>query len=954
MSRAYAVRLFRALIVCLVVVPAEARADDEQPAARASFALRARVLYPVTADQPGPIERGMIIVRDGKIVAVGRDLEVPPDLALIDLRDATVCPGFVSAGSALGGRHGGERSVSGAYRALDFFDTYARYDEFLARGTTTVHLDPGGHRLVSGRGATVKLAGRPSERALEPESALTINLGVFDPPGVVDVPFYASSDVAIEPARRQRPDSRLGQFLELERQIALAEAGVGSATGMFDVHARSFAKAWSAKLPLRIQVRRAADIEGALAFAKRHDWRCYLIGMTEGDELVEALEKSGLPVVLRLEQRYRGADANLGPHPDALRSRAATAGRLADAEGRPALSRVALAGREGDTREDLGMVAALAMRGGMPRERALAAITRIPAEILGVAERVGSLAPGKDADFLVLSGEPLGISSHVLQVYVAGRRVFEAPHTDRLVVKAGTVWVGDGSVIHDGALLIEGGKIRAIGNRVPHPPFARVIDAGRHGFVMPGFIDAHGHLGLQGDRTRVGPDLPIHGVVGVAGREQRLVAEAGVTTVILSPYRVGSYGGRMAAVKTYGRSRRDMLVRELTGMKFILGSDPLVSVESLRKALEAGKKYDKKWKEYYQKLKKWEEDRAKGVAAGQKPKEELVEQEEESKVDPITGTWEWTVSGPPLPEDFSGTATLKLSGTRIEGRINIPQAEDELLVEGELSGEDVHLEIDFETGSGRPEIDAKLDREDHMAGEVKLGDMFSVGFAATRTDKSAVEFKVSRRRRRKDGRPEPPKVNEKLEPYRALLAGEVPAVVQARTAGQIKAALELLVDEYGLRVVLLGGEDSADVSDELEKRIRAAADGSDENGRRGALVGVVVPPTILRPRDRVSYNQAADLSRRGIPVALQSDAEDGARALPLMGLYAVQQGLGGDAALRALTVDAARMYGIDDRVGTLEVGKDADILIYTGHPFDAAGRLERVIVGGREVAELKR
>ena len=186
------------------------------------------------------------------------------------------------------------------------------------------------------------------------------------------------------------------------------------------------------------------------------------------------------------------------------------------------------------------------------------------------------------------------------------------------------------------------------------------------------------------------------------------------------------------------------------------------------------------------------------------------------------------------------------------------------------------------------------------------------------------------------------------------VAGEVPAVVRARTAGQITAALELLVDEYGLRVVLLGGEDAADVADELEKRIRAGADGSDENGKRGVLLGVVVPPTILRIRDRAPYNQAADLSRRGIPVALQSDAEDGARALPLMGLYAVQQGLGGDAALRALTVDAARMYGIDDRVGTLEVGKDADVLIYTGHPFDAGGRLERVIVGGREVPELKR
>jgi imidazolonepropionase-like amidohydrolase len=93
------------------------------------------------------------------------------------------------------------------------------------------------------------------------------------------------------------------------------------------------------------------------------------------------------------------------------------------------------------------------------------------------------------------------------------------------------------------------------------------------------------------------------------------------------------------------------------------------------------------------------------------------------------------------------------------------------------------------------------------------------------------------------------------------------------------------------------------------------------------------------------------MARLGVPVALQSAAEDSARNLPLLGLFAVQQGLGGDAALRALTIDAAKMYKIDDRIGSLEVGKDGDLLIHSGHPFDADTRLERVIVGGREVPD---
>ncbi|RMF75021.1 MAG: hypothetical protein D6744_13940 [Planctomycetota bacterium] len=68
-----------------------------------------------------------------------------------------------------------------------------------------------------------------------------------------------------------------------------------------------------------------------------------------------------------------------------------------------------------------------------------------------------------------------------------------------------------------------------------------------------------------------------------------------------------------------------------------------------------------------------------------------------------------------------------------------------------------------------------------------------------------------------------------------------------------------------------------------------------------------------------------------------------------MAMYAAQRGMGGDGALRALTCDAAKMYRIDDRVGRLAPGRDGDLLIFSGHPFDAGSRLLRVIVGGREV-----
>ncbi len=69
------------------------------------------------------------------------------------------------------------------------------------------------------------------------------------------------------------------------------------------------------------------------------------------------------------------------------------------------------------------------------------------------------------------------------------------------MVQAGTIWISPEQQIRDGAVLIEDGKITAVGPSVPHPRFARLIDAGPTGFVAPGLIDGVSHLGLEGDKS---------------------------------------------------------------------------------------------------------------------------------------------------------------------------------------------------------------------------------------------------------------------------------------------------------------------------------------------------------------------------------------------------------------------------------------------------------------------
>jgi imidazolonepropionase-like amidohydrolase len=583
---------------------------------------------------------------------------------------------------------------------------------------------------------------------------------------------------------------------------------------------------------------------------------------------------------------------------------------------------------------DLRLVAIRASGAGLDPRRTLEAITRIPAEILGVGDRVGSLDGGKDADFLVLSGDPLEVSSHVQRVYIQGRCVFEPPAASALVVKAGAVWAGPGNQIQDGQILVEDGKIVAVGRSVPQPPYARVIDVRPGGFVTPGLIDAFSHLGLQGDRTAVGRDLRLSKLVGAADVTDRRVCAAGITTVLMAPYSTSATGSSSAVVKTAGSRRADRVICDPAAVLFDLsGADPTTIQETLGKSLEAGQKYLDAWKKYEKDLQAFLDAEKKGEKP-KTPEESKEETKEISELDPVSGTWEARTWGSPLTGEVTLTIVVQLIGSTVEGRIT----QSSMGVTGRISGtvEGNHLsgKIELElAGMGAiGDLEADLVGEDHFQGTVTVGGI-SVQIEGRRVDKTLVELKMTRTRRGKGGRPLPPRVDESLEPLKALLEKRIPAVINVTTPAQIREVLALLVDKRELLVTLLNAEGASVHAAKLAEK----------------KVAVILPPAVLRQRRHVDYLQADDLSRRGVPIAFQSNVEDGARNLPAVVLYAVERGLDAEQVLTALTIGAAKALKIDHRVGSLEPGKDADLVIFSGHPFQEGSRAVRVVVDGEEV-----
>jgi len=917
-----------------------------------------------------------VLVRDGKITAIGNDVAIPDNARVVDYGpDATLIPGLVAATSYISSRGGPPRTASPGTRAIDTFDPYSSDGlDDLADGVTTAYLLPARNRLIAGQGAVVKLAGDdPQARILSGSACLhgSISRDARNTPGFWEPPVPATVDVGMGYARPQLPRTTMGAIVALRELLSAVAAGdVDSEYGASAV--LELKQLMASGTTWRMRAETVPEIRALLAFAQEHDLPLLLDGVRAAGDVADEIAAAGVGAIVEVDFLPNTEPRDRGKAADAVWPTYDTAAKLQRAG-----VRIAIAARPDTRASSLRFFAALASRGGLDEAAALRAITLGPAELLGVGQRVGSLTVGKDADIVVLNGPPLAATTTVLATWVEGERhwqVAEAATTTVLSVDA--LHVGDGEVLRPGEVLMRDGRIVEVGTRVSRPAGAAVV---RGSVAMPGIVDALGHLGLEGSSKGVGATYKLARIVEPGDATDRRVARAGVTTVCLIPRGKNSSGVPVMAYKPAGTDLDQLVVRETTALGFRWEDrNRLKSGKDVREILEKAMEYDEKWREYEKAIAAWSPPAAKveppkldedddeeeaeeddesddedkdGDDKKSKKKKRKKKGDEPEEPPEVPGIWLGQVTVPPLAEPSRLRVRLELdvqAGTSnaVLGYLRCDPLSDELVdLHGSIDGSELDLR-GFASG-GRLHLTGKIEK-DELSGKITVG-ATEVDFEVKRETK---ELKYARRpelrkngdaeeeskdgKKRVKGEPKKPKVDDKLELMRAAMRGELVVLVDVRRADEILACVDAF-EEAGIRPILGRADDAWRVADRIQ----------------GRVAGVLLSNRVLRDDDltglRGRRNRYAELASAGIPVAFHSGAEEGASELALIASYAITQGMSPVRALGALTSTSAEMMGIGDRVGRIAVGLDADVLLLDGPPLEPATSVLRTWVAGTEV-----
>lgn len=358
-------------------------------------------------------DQGTILIKDGKILKLGENIDIPAGFEVIDLKGQYILPGFIDAHTHLGiieeiyqveGDDVNEITdpITPALRASDGINPAdIAFEDAIKGGVTTVMVAPGSANVVGGLVCILKTAGKTLEdKLVKDEVGLKIAFG--------ENPKSVYGEDKKMPYTRMASVSLLREtFIEginfMNKEDSEKER---------DLSNEAIAKVLNKEIPLRAHAHRADDILAALRVAKEFDLDIIIEHCTEGHKIINELKNANISAVL-------GPSFGGRAKVELKESSFKTPGILAKEN-----IKVALMTDHPETPiQYLNICAALAVREGMLEDDALKAITINPACILGIDEQVGSLKIGKEADIVVWDNHPLNIMSTPQSVYIKGEKV---------------------------------------------------------------------------------------------------------------------------------------------------------------------------------------------------------------------------------------------------------------------------------------------------------------------------------------------------------------------------------------------------------------------------------------------------------------------------------------------------------------------------------------------------
>jgi imidazolonepropionase-like amidohydrolase len=395
------------------------------PGVKGTFAIKNATIVPVTS---APIPNGTLVIANGTIAAVGANVAIPANATVIDGTGLFVYPGMIDSGCQVGLVE--ISSVAGSVDSSELGDINPNARAEVAvnphsnlipvtrvNGITAVVTEPEGG-IISGSSALIQLAGwTPKEMTLKAPLAMHIHFPRLRTPSFGDEPQDEEAEKEAQKSYSKQVDKLRDTFRDAQAYAKAVNAKVKRVDR--DLILEALVPVVEGREPVVMHANLERDIKAALKFADEFKLKVILADAQDAPRVVNELKSRNIPVIL-------GPILNLPPREDDPYDYIYSAAKVLNDAG------VAFAIQSSDSHlaRNLPYHAAACAAFGLPKEAALKAVTIWPAQIWGVADKLGSLEAGKIANVIVTDGDPLEIVTHVRRLFIGGEDItLESLHT---------------------------------------------------------------------------------------------------------------------------------------------------------------------------------------------------------------------------------------------------------------------------------------------------------------------------------------------------------------------------------------------------------------------------------------------------------------------------------------------------------------------------------------------